>query len=127
MPFLVTAGSQIKCSLGLAPAVLSPTPNPATATTPTCTVADFKPNVNIPPFGMCTSPSNPQVAAATAAAQGVLTPQPCLPNVTTPWTPGSTTVTVNGLQTLTNTSTCACAWAGVISIVASNQVGAQVL
>ena len=44
---------------------------------------------SVPPFGLCTSMANPQVAAATAAAQNVLTPQPCQP-VLSPWSPGAT-------------------------------------
>jgi hypothetical protein len=77
---------------------------------------DHKPNVNIAPFGMCMSMANPQVVAATSAAQGVLTPQPCLPMTQTPWTPGSPTVTVGGQPALNNTCTCMCLWAGTITI-----------
>jgi hypothetical protein len=72
--------------------------------------------LNIMPFGMCQSPSNPQVAAATAAAMGVLTPQPCIPATTSPWTPGAPTVQINHFQALNNISICICMWAGVISI-----------
>jgi hypothetical protein len=77
--------------------------------------------VNIAPFGMCTTPSNPQVAAATSAALGVLTPQPCIPVITAPWTPGSPKVSAGGVPALTSTSTCLCAWGGSITIVAAGQ------
>jgi hypothetical protein len=79
-------------------------------------IMDHKPNVNIAPFGMCQSLANPQVASATSAAQGVLTPQPCVPMTQTPWAPGAPTVMIGGQPALNNTSTCNCMWAGVITI-----------
>jgi hypothetical protein len=71
--------------------------------------------VNIPTFGMCRSPANPTVAAATAAALGVLTPMPCVP-VTTPWTPGVATVLLRGMPALDASSKCMCAYGGQISV-----------
>jgi len=85
------------------------------------TVMDFKPTVNIPSFGMCISPSNPQVAAATAAAQGVLTPQPCIPATSSPWSPGATKVKIYGQAALLQTDTCTCTWGGKISITNPGQ------
>jgi uncharacterized Zn-binding protein involved in type VI secretion len=70
------------------------------------------------PFGMCTSMANPQVAAATAAALGVLTPMPCVPVIAAPWAPGSPTVLVGGKPAVNNTCKCMCNWAGVIQVVA---------
>jgi hypothetical protein len=76
---------------------------------------------------MCQSPSNPQVAAATAAAQGVLTPQPCMPVTTTPWSPGNTTVRIKNLPVLMDNGSCNCTWAGKIQVqqAAQQQVVAQ--
>jgi hypothetical protein len=88
-------------------------------------IMDHVPNMNIPPFGMCQSMANPQVAAATAAALGVLTPQPCLPVTAAPWTPGSPTVLVNGQPALTATCTCQCAWGGVITVASPGQATTQ--
>jgi hypothetical protein len=79
-------------------------------------ILDHIPIVNIPPFGMCQSPANPMVAAATAAALGVLTPMPCIPATTTPWAPGAPTVLVTGAPALNDSSKLMCMWAGVISI-----------
>jgi hypothetical protein len=54
----------------------------------------------------------------------VLTPMPCTP-VTTPWVPGSPIAMVQNIPALTDTCTCPCGYAGVISIVTPGQVIAQ--
>jgi hypothetical protein len=121
---LVVNGAMMTCSFGVAPGTLSvlPVGRVQSSNQPAATIMDFKPNVNIAPFGMCMSPSNPQVAAATAAALGVLTPQPCIPMTVSPWTPGSPTVSIGGQPALTNSSTCNCMWAGVITISMPGQM-----
>jgi len=78
---------------------------------------DHVPMVNIMPFGMCTSLANPTVAAATAAAWGVLTPMPCIPNTPAPWVPGAPTVLLGNAPTLDNVSKLMCVWGGLIQIV----------
>ena len=87
----VVAGASIQCSFGVAPSVLNVLPVKLTFSggPPSATITDSIPIVNIPPFGMCNSPSNPTVIAATAAALGVFTPMPCMPCVVAPWIPGS--------------------------------------
>ena len=125
MAVQVSGTAQLTCSFGVAPSVLTVVPKgrPVQAGGQVAaTVQDFAPNVNIMPFGMCTTLSNPQVAAATSAAMGTLTPQPCIPVITGPWSPGSTTVQVNGAPALTSTSTCQCAWGGTITITNPGQV-----
>ena len=69
-----------------------------------------------PTFGMCSSLGNPTVAAATAAAMGVLTPMPCAPVIPAPWVPGAPTVLVCGKPLLNNSSKLMCAYGGVIQI-----------
>jgi hypothetical protein len=83
---------------------------------------DHIPIVNIRPFGMCTSPTNPVVIAATAAALGTPTPAPCVPATVTPWVPGSPTVMLNMMPALNNTSKLMCMWAGVIQVSFPGQV-----
>lgn len=83
---------------------------------------DFAPMVNIMPFGMCNTPSNPTVAAATAAAMGVLTPMPCIPAVTTPWMPGNPMVLVQGQPALTRMCHNMCMWGGQISFTTDGQM-----
>jgi hypothetical protein len=121
MPKLVISGAQLQCTQGMAPGSLQVLPaNMADAENqPAATVMDNVPNTNIMPFGMCQSMANPQVAAATAAAMGVLTPQPCVPVTTAPWTPGSAMVKLKSLAVLTDDSTCMCMWAGQISITSA--------
>ena len=89
---------------------------------PAANIMDNIPMVNIMPFGMCTSPANPTVAAATAAAMGVLTPMPCVPVIPAPWAPGAVTVLLANFPSLDNVSKCMCTWGGVISITSPGQV-----
>lgn len=83
---------------------------------PQMNIMDYVPNVNIMPFGKCSSLSNPSVASATAANNGVLTPQPCTPMTTMPWIDGKTDVLVEGQPALLNKCTNCCLYAGIIKI-----------
>ena len=82
---------------------------------PAATIIQVLPT-NILPFGMCKSPANPAVAAATAAALGVLTPMPCLPVAAGPWAPPSLVTHINMLPMATVASKCICAFGGLISV-----------
>jgi hypothetical protein len=126
VPPNVAFGATLQCSFGVAPSTLAPLPVPRVTVEgkPAATITDFAPMVNIPPFGMCTSLSNPTVAAATSAALGVLTPMPCVP-VTTAWKPGAARTTIGGKPALTAGSTCNCAWGGVIQVVFPGTVRTQ--
>jgi hypothetical protein len=75
---------------------------------------------------MCVCPANPQVAAATSAAMGVLTPQPCIPMTTSPWVTGAPTVMLDHAPTLDNVSTLMCTWGGVIKIVMPGEMTVMV-
>jgi uncharacterized Zn-binding protein involved in type VI secretion len=111
----VAEGATCMCSFGDAPAVLNVLPTGVTVQGRPAAVVTNSTPLNVPTFGMCNSISNPEVAAATAAKFGVLTPMPCVP-VLTPWIPLSTT-TIQGQPALVAGSTCMCAWGGVIEIV----------
>ena len=123
MAQLVCTNATLSCSFGMTPGqfMVPPVNRVAASNLPAGTVMDHIPMVNITPFGMCTSPSNPQVAAATAAASGVLTPMPCLPVTQSPWTPGSATVKIGGNQGLNNTCQLNCAWGGLITVANPGQ------
>jgi hypothetical protein len=124
MPQLVTLGATLTCTFGMAPSMLSVLPSSMgmAENKPIASIMDFKPMINIPPFGMCMTPSNPTVAAATSAAMGVLTPMPCIPVIVSPWVPGAPAVLVGNVPALTAVSTCMCTWGGVISIVQPGQL-----
>ena len=60
---------------------------------PAATIMDHQPLVNIQPFGMCITPTDPAVAAA-------------------PWVPGAPNVLLGGMPTgITHVSSCACGMA----------------
>jgi len=128
MAVLVVDGAIVACTLGAAPSALAALPaNPTRGSnSAAATIMDFAPMVNIQPFGICSSPANPQVIAATSAAAGVFTPQPCVPATASPWVPGSPTVTIAGQPALDSACTCNCLWAGVISVISPGQQAAQV-
>lgn len=112
----VVDGAMLLCSFGVAPASLIVLPADQVmiegrpAANITCSEI-----INVPTFGMCTSLANPEVATATAAALGVLTPMPCVP-VLAPWVPVSTTL-LGGSPALVAGSMCQCAYGGVVEIM----------
>ena len=126
MPPVVVNAAMLSCTMGLGPPMpltAIPKGTPVTAGgQPVATIADALPMANIPTFGMCNSPANPTVIAATAAALGVHTPMPCLPVPLGAWVPGSSKVVLGGVPVLTAPSTCQCSWAGTISVEVPGQV-----
>ncbi len=130
MPQHVCTGAMLACSFGAAPSTLNVLPKNKmmTSNMAAANIMDNVPNVNIPPFGVCSSMANPTVAAATAsataAAMGVftLTPMPCVPVFPAPWAPGAPTVMLANLPVLNNTSTLNCAYAGVVTISMPGQM-----
>jgi hypothetical protein len=119
----VVAGAMMQCSFGMAPSALIvlPANKVMVGGPPAANVMDNKPMANIPPFAMCQSMANPTVAAATAAALGVLTPMPCIPVTSAPWAPGSATVQIANFPALNNTSKCLCNWGGMIQFSMAGQ------
>ena len=123
----VVDGAMTACSFGAAPATLGvlPTNRVLASGRPAATVMDHVAFVNIRPFGLCSSLANPSVAAATAAALGVLTPMPCAPLTPSPWLPGIRTTQIGGSPALGLTSTCRCSYGGVITVALAGQVTVQ--
>lgn len=114
---VAVTGAFATCTFGVAPAAITAIPVMVTVEKkPVVRATDIAPMANVGSFGMCTTQVNPAVAAATAAALGVPTPAPCVPNVAGPWTATSPTVTVGGVPVVTSSSMCMCAWTGVIRL-----------
>ena len=127
MSMQMTTGAMMQCSFGAAPASFTvlPTNRVTAGGTPAATIMDNIPLVNIAPFGMCSSPSNPTVIAATAAALGVLTPMPCVPATPAPWAPGNPTVAIGSMPALNDSCKLNCIWGGVIQFIAPGQTSVQ--
>jgi hypothetical protein len=128
MGLLTCTGANMSCTMGLSPAVFSATTRPVTtAGVPAGNLSDHVPMLNIAPFGLCRSPSNPVVAAATAAASSPTPiPQSCIPATAAPWSPGSSAVLLASMPALNNSSTLTCLWGGTISLVDAGQVAVTV-
>ena len=126
MGFLVAMGALCTCSFGMAPCPLTINSQMSIqgSNLPAATIFDNTP-ANLSTFGMCSSLSNPAVASATAAALGVLTPQPCTPVPMAPWTMGSRRVIFENKPALLHNSKLNCMWGGVIQIVQPAQQTVQ--
>ncbi|HRX60520.1 MAG TPA: DUF4280 domain-containing protein [Candidatus Competibacter sp.] len=113
MPMQVCNGAMLKCACAVPPGistlVVLPQNRTMTSSQPAANIMDNKPMINILPFGMCISPTNPAFVSATAAAFGVPTPVPCTPLTPAPWITGSPTVMLGNMPALNNTSILACA------------------
>jgi hypothetical protein len=122
MPKHVCNGALLKCSFGKAPGPLTvlPVKQSVIGGQPTASIMDNKPMMNIPCFGMCSSPANPAVAAIIAAGAG--NAGPCVPVTPAPWLPGDMTVLVKKQPVLTDNSKLMCAYAGEISVSMPGQV-----
>ncbi len=123
MSQFVCSGAVLTCTFGTAPSSLVATQTPGVMLEgkPVATLTDAAPMVNIAPFGLCTSLANPTVAAATAAALGVLTPQPCIP-ATASWLPTGTPVFAGGKPCMTQDCKCVCSYLGQISVINPGQI-----
>ena len=128
MGMQVCMGAMMQCSFGVAPStlVVLPANRVLAGGPPAATIMDHAPIVNVPPFGMCQSLANPTVAAATAAALGVLTPMPCVPATASPWIVGAPTVLIGNMPALNDSSKLMCNWGGVIQITNPGQTTDQI-
>ncbi len=107
----VVNSAQITSSMGTAPASLVVTSQQKVLIggLPAGTISDAT-TANMATFGMCSSLMNPAVASATAAALGVLTPQPCTPMLTGSWTPNHPKVMIGGKPCLCSDAKTFCAY-----------------
>jgi len=124
MPAYVCNGAKLKCSMGLALSdlgVVHVREQVYLHGKNISNIMDCRPMINIQPFGLCTSLSNPSVALATAAAMGILTPMPCIPNTSMPWMSGRKKVLIKGQPALMNDSKLTCMWGGTIEIIDNGQ------
>jgi Domain of unknown function (DUF4280) len=128
VPLPVVAGATLQCSFGVAPSVLNvlPANRVLFEGKPAANIMDNKPMVNIAPFGLCMSLTNPITAAQTSAALGVLTPGVCTPATTAPWVPGAPTTLIANQPALTDSSICVCAYGGVIKVLVGQAFREQV-
>ncbi len=120
----VSMGAITMCSFGAAPSALIvfPTSETLTDCMPAANIMAMAPIANVAPFGLCMSPANPMVAAATAAALGVLTPMPCIPMPVAPWIPTAPNVLLGAMPVVTATDMIMCAWGGVIKPIFPGEI-----
>ena len=129
MSNVVVSGACCKCTMGTSPSSIAMTSQMKikAGEKPIAVITDNS-MACLGTFGMCTSMINPAVASATAAAMGVLTPQPCVPSVNAPWIPTKTKILIGGKPVLTNDSATVCTLGmGNISITNPGQGKVKIL
>lgn len=124
MGMMVVTGAVCQCAFGTVPCTLQATSQMVCLADgkPAATIQDGQPGINLSGFGMCTSLANPAVAAATAAALGVLTPQPCTLVPAGPWITSNPKVLAGGIPCLLSDAVLMCGLgAGCIRVVTPGQ------
>lgn len=118
----IVSGAAIVCTMGKGPGVLKATSQKVLRAEkkPVAVIKDTEPMMNIGACGLCTSMQNPMVSQATAAALGVLTPQPCIPATQGSWSGGGKLL-AGKIPCLTMESTLSCFYGGSITIKAAGQ------
>lgn len=121
----VCSGAMMKCTMGTSLAKLTVLPSRTVFLTgkPMANISDHISMVNLAPFGRCRSLGFPSTAAATAAAQGNLTPMPCMHNTPMAWNLGKDDYVIKGQPALLKSCTCQCMWGGTISLIDDGQMG----
>ena len=119
---IIIQGTLLKCSFGNVPTPIMVLPDKkVNSMLPVAVKTDHLPFLNILPFGMCSNPANPMVAAATAAALGVLTPMPCIPCTVQDWTGFCGKVKIQGKEVINMDSRLQCLYGGSIQAAAPTQ------
>jgi len=123
MGLVCTTGAKCICMFGTQPVNMISTGSVLVDGKPALTIADVALGKNLAGnFGQCMSLANPVVAAATAAALGVLSPQPCTMVPMGTWIPSKPTVLMGGKPVLTNMDSLMCGMGmGKISITDPGQ------
>jgi len=115
-------GARLECTHGTAPSNLVILPNRTVTLTGKlkANISDCKPMVNVMPFGMCQSPTNPGVIAAAGA------PVPCTPACSI-WMGGKPDTLVQGMPALLTGDKAVCLppFAGMIEVKDSGQGSAK--
>lgn len=119
---VVVTGGTALCTFGTMPGVISAGAQKKVLIEgkPAATILDFNAQC-ITPFGLCTTLTNPAVQAATAAALGVLTPQPCAFMPAGTWRPSKLTVQAGGSPVLTTECQGNCIYGGCIAVTNPGQ------
>ncbi len=122
---IVVTGAKVSCTFGSKPSDITVTSQTRCniGGKPAATIQDMQPNVNVQSFGMCSSMANPAVASATAAALGVLTPQPCTMVPAGTWVPAKPKLLIDGKPCLCSNSQLVCGMgAGFITIMSPGEM-----